>query len=124
MLRHSVTLMVITIAVLLKTLTYKLSCILQTNLGTFDNNAKSCYDQIVNGLAMVAARRLGMPDLVIAVQAGVLAAMKYLVKTTFGVSSNYIQSSEAGILFGTGQGSRASLAVWLTLSVILLLAQW
>jgi hypothetical protein len=49
-------------AVLLKQLTYDLSRVLKTNLGTFDNDAKSCYDRIINGIAMVAARRLGMPQ--------------------------------------------------------------
>ena len=43
-------------AVLLKRLTYDLSRLLRSNLGTFDNDAKSCYDQAINGLAMLAAR--------------------------------------------------------------------
>ncbi len=46
-------------AVLLKTFTYELNQILHTNLGTFDNDAKSCYDRIIKGLAMLVARWLG-----------------------------------------------------------------
>jgi hypothetical protein len=45
---------------MLKRLTYDLSRILRSNLGTFDNDAKSCYDRIINGIAMLASRRLGM----------------------------------------------------------------
>ena len=48
--------------VLLKRITYDLTRQLRTNLGTFDNDAKSCYDRIINGLAMIVSRRLGMPS--------------------------------------------------------------
>ena len=64
-------------AVLLKRLTYDLSRILRSNLGTFDNDAKSCYDRIINSIAMLAAKRLGMPDTVIATHAGILWALQY-----------------------------------------------
>jgi hypothetical protein len=107
-------------AVLLKRLTYDLSRLLRSNLATFDNDAKSCYDRVINGLAMIAARRLGMPDTAIRTHAGVLAHMKYTVKTSYGVSTMFIQSMIDAMLFGTGQGSGASPAVWLTLSVVLL----
>ena len=107
-------------AVLLKRLTYDLSRLLRSNLGTFDNDAKSCYDRVINGLAMLAARRLGMPDAAIRTHAGVLSSMRYLIKTSYGVSELFIQSIMDAVLFGTGQGSGASPAVWLTLSVVLL----
>jgi hypothetical protein len=108
-------------AVLLKRLTYNLSRILRTNLGTFDNNAKSCYDRIVNSVAMLAATQLGMPDHAVAPHAGVLWAMQYSIKTMFGISDGYYKSVNDGkILFGTGQGSGASLAAWLTISIVLL----
>jgi hypothetical protein len=106
--------------VLLKRLTYDLSRLLRSNLGTFDNDAKSCYDRVINGLAMLAARRLGMPDAAIRTHAGVLSLMRYSIKTSYGVSELFIQSIVDAVLFGTGQGSGASPAVWLTLSVVLL----
>jgi hypothetical protein len=46
--------------------------------------------------------------------------MKYVIKTQFGLSTQYIQSSPGATLFGTGQGSGAAPAVWLTISTILL----
>ncbi len=46
--------------------------------------------------------------------------MKYVVKTSFGISETYIQSLPTTFLFGTGQGSGASPAIWLTLSTIML----
>ena len=107
-------------AVLLKRLTYDLSRILRTNLGTFDNDAKSCYDRIINAIAMLAAKRLGMPDNALSTHAGVLWAMKYSIKTMFGISDGYYASGEGKTLFGTGQGSGASPAAWLTISTVLL----
>lgn len=47
---------------MLKRLTYDLTRILRCNLGTFDNDAKSCYDRIINGFAMLASQRLGMSE--------------------------------------------------------------
>jgi hypothetical protein len=101
-------------AVLLKRLTYDLSRILWTNLGTFDNDAKSCYDRIINAIAMLAANNA------LSTHAGVLWAMKYSIKTMFGISDGYYASGEGKTLFGTGQGSRASPAAWLTISTVLL----
>ena len=107
-------------AVLLKRLTYDLTRIQRSNLGTFDNDAKSCYDRIINSVAMMAARRLGMPENQVATHAGVLKNMRYVVKTAYGVSESYIQSTSSVFLFGTGQGSGASPAIWLTLSTLML----
>ena len=59
-------------AVMLKRLTYDLTRILRSNLGTFDNDAKSCYDRIVNSVAMIAARRLGMPEAAVCTHATIL----------------------------------------------------
>jgi hypothetical protein len=46
--------------------------------------------------------------------------MKYAVKHMYGISANHDTSSLAEPLFGTGQGSGASPAIWLSLVVILL----
>ena len=69
---------------------------------------------------MLASRRLGMSTEAIAVHAGVLWELQYMIKTVCGVSSGYYQSSNDAVLFGTGQGSGASPAVWLAISTILL----
>ncbi len=61
-----------------------------------------------------------MPNDPIETQAGVLALMRYVVKTAFGVSESYIQSLPGAVLFGTGQGSSASPPIWLMLRTIML----
>ncbi len=71
---------------------------------------------------MLAARRLGMPETAVQTHASVLHHMQYTMKTMFGISDNFIQHIASAPLFGTGQGSGASPAVWLTLSIALLSA--
>ena len=49
-----------------------------------------------------------------------LQFMKYVVKTIHGISENNYKGTPFEPLFGTGQGSGASPAVWLTLVIILM----
>jgi hypothetical protein len=49
-----------------------------------------------------------------------LELMKYSVKTVYGISDTTYSGTPVEPLFGTGQGSGASPAVWLTLVVVLL----
>ena len=90
------------------------------NLIRFENDASACYDRILVHLGMLAARRCGMPTNAVKLHADTLERMKYKVKTAFGVSPNHYSSQTEQPLFGTGQGSGASPAVWLTLVVILM----
>ena len=94
--------------------------ILKINMASFDNDASACYDRIIVALGMLAAGRLGMPDNAIRCHAQALEMMKYTVKTVFGISENNYKGTPFEPLFGTGQGSGASPAVWLTLVVLLL----
>jgi hypothetical protein len=85
-----------------------------------DNDATGCYDRIVTSLGMIACRRLGMHEHAIKCQADTLKLMKYSVRHAYGTSSHHYTSTDTAPLFGTGQGSGASPAIWLGLVVILL----
>lgn len=61
-----------------------------------------------------------MPTNAIKCQADALAQMKYAVKTAHGISPAQYSSTISEPLFGTGQGSGASPAIWLGLVVVLL----
>lgn len=106
--------------IMLTELTTDLCRILKHNLARFDNDASACYDRIIVALGMLAARRCGMPTNGISTHASVLQHMKYTVKTIHGISDEYYQGTHDLPLFGTGQGSGASPAVWLTLVVTLM----
>ncbi|KAI2513961.1 hypothetical protein MHU86_345 [Fragilaria crotonensis] len=106
--------------VMLTELTTDLCRVLKHDLARFDNDASACYDRIIVALGMLAARRCGMPENAIQAHAEALEFMKYTVKTVYGVSGDNYHGTPFEPLFGTGQGSGASPAIWLTLVVILL----
>ena len=106
--------------IMLTHLTSDLCRVLKHDYARFDNDASACYDRIIVALGMLAARRCGMPECAIQTHAEALQFMKYTVKTVHGVSESNYQGTAFEPLFGTGQGSGASPAVWLTLVVILL----
>ncbi|KAI2512852.1 hypothetical protein MHU86_1641 [Fragilaria crotonensis] len=106
--------------VMLLQLTTDLCMVLKHNLARFDNDASACYDRIIVALAMLAARRCGMPEQSVQTHADVLRLMHYTVKTVHGVSENNYSGTAFEPLFGTGQGSGASPAAWLSLIVIML----
>jgi hypothetical protein len=106
--------------VMLNQLTNDLCRVLKVNYARFDNDASACFDRIIVALGMLAARRCGMPTEAISTHAKSLELMKYMVKTVYGVSSDSYRGTPFEPLFGTGQGSGASPAVWLSLVVLLL----
>lgn len=106
--------------IMLTQLTSDLCRILKHDLARFDNDASACYDRIIVALGMLAARRCGMPSNAIRLHAEALQFMQYTVKTMYGISENNYHGTAFAPLFGTGQGSGASPAVWLTLVVLLL----
>ena len=105
---------------MLMQLTSDLCRILKHDIARFDNDASACYDRIIVALGMLAARRCGVPENAIQLHADALHFMKYTVKTMYGISDSNYQGTPFAPLFGTGQGSGASPAVWLTLVVLLL----
>jgi hypothetical protein len=99
---------------------YDLSRQTRTNFATFDNDASACCDHIIVALVILAARRLRVPRNAVQTHAEALRMIRYYVKTVHGISEECYQGTAFEPLFGTGQGSGASPAVWLALVVILL----
>lgn len=105
---------------MLTELTTDLCRVRKHDLARFDNDASACYDRIIVALGMLAARRCGMSENAIQAHSEALEFMKYTVKMVYGVSEDNYHGTPFEPLFGTGQGSGASPAIWLTLVVILL----
>jgi hypothetical protein len=103
-----------------KTLTYNLSQIMQTALLMFDNNASGCFDWIVMSITTIAALQLAFPWSVAWMHAKALSGMKYFIKTAHGISEGFYKATPSYLLFGMGQGSGASPAIWLTIVICLL----
>jgi hypothetical protein len=108
--------------IMLMQLTTDLCRILKHDFARFDNDASACYNRIIIALGMLAARKCRMPAHAIRTHSDALEFMRYKVKTIFGISSENCHGTPFEPFFGSGQGSGASSAVWLTLVVILLQA--
>jgi hypothetical protein len=89
------------------------------SLINFDNDAASCYDRIIPALASLIGRKHGLHKNVTFVHATTLAEAKFKLKTSLGVSDEYYENSEAFPIYGTGQGSGNSPAIWCIISSIL-----
>ncbi len=61
----------------------------KTNGGTFDNDAKACYDRIIMALASLVCRRLGLPKEAVQFMANLLQTARYRLKTRLGVSDEW-----------------------------------
>ena len=100
--------------VITKTMTYEIQELTKTDWGTFDNDAKTCYDRIVVNLAMLCARQLGLPDHACNVTGGMLESARYKIKTSSGISEGEYKRMEDYMLHGVLQGGKASsfIMVW------------
>jgi hypothetical protein len=85
----------------------------------FDNDAASCYDRIIPALASLIGRKLGMHRNVVFVHASTLEETKYKLKTSLGVSDEFYENCQAFAIYGTGQGSGNSPAIWCIVSSVL-----
>jgi len=95
-----------------KVVSHDISWQYRSNMAIFDENAASCYDRTLVNLAMVCARRLGMPVEVVLAHSETLCQMKYTVKTVYGISENHYCGTASHPLAEPGQGSRDSPAGW------------
>jgi hypothetical protein len=86
------------------------------SLINFDNDAASCYDRIIPALASLIGRKFGMHRNVVFVHATTLAETKYKLKTSLGISDEFYENCQAFPIYGTGQGSGNSPAIWCIIS--------
>jgi hypothetical protein len=103
---------------LYKTMSYEISRLTRTPLGTLDNDAKACYDRIVMSLALMICQKHGVPQSACMMVAMALITASYSIKTGFGVSEGTYSSTESQPTHGPGQGSRLASALWMIVSCI------
>ena len=86
---------------------------------TMTLQAAWCYDWILDNLAMIGARRLGVSSEVVFAHSDTLWLMKYTVKAVYGTSARHYSSTATEPLAGTpGQGSGESPALWLSIGAL------
>jgi hypothetical protein len=103
----------------MKALTYAFARLSKTGLGTFNYDAKSCFDRIMAALALIYCIALGMPDAPCQIHGQAISKMKHYAKTLQGTSQNYYSNALNGPVFGSGHGSGGSPSLWLFMWVAL-----
>jgi Reverse transcriptase (RNA-dependent DNA polymerase) len=107
-------------ALALKHMILAIARLSSTNMASFDNDAKSCFDRIVMLLASLIAQRYGMNQKAMELFLKTLASVKYHVKTKTGISESYYTTTEKHTIHGPGQGGRGSPAIWAIISCLLM----
>ena len=105
--------------VLIEQLQLDMSTVTRKTLVLTNYDATSCYDRIVPNLAMIVSRKFGVPESVTRTNASTLEKAEYRIRTDLGLAPNGYAHSEEFPIYGTGQGSANSPAIWLFLSVAL-----
>ena len=100
----------------LEELKYDLSILTRRTLFHFDNDAASCYDRIIISLASLLNRKYGMHRRVTAVHATTLEEARFHLRTPTGISPKSYSHTLEFPIYGSGQGSGNSPAIWLFIS--------
>jgi hypothetical protein len=97
----------------------KICCSSRKSNVKFDNNATSCYDRILPSFASIASRKFGIHKNVAFVMASTLQECKYKLKTLLGISDKLYKHCKIFPIYGTGEGSGNSPAIWCIISSVL-----
>ena len=84
-------------------------------------DAAQCYDRIVHSLAILLCRNEGAPLSSLFLMFGAIQSMEFFIRTTFGESSNFYGGIQTIPFQGSCQGNGASPALWLVLSMYIVL---
>lgn len=104
---------------LLEELRTDLSYLTRRTLITFDNDAASCYDRIIPSFASLINRKYGLHKQLAIIHGSTLKEAQYKLRTAIGISDLAYSHCEEFPLYGSGQGSGNSPALWLFISATL-----
>lgn len=104
---------------LLEELRIDISYLTRRSLITFDNDAASCYDRIIPSFASLINRKYGLHRRLALLHGHTLKQARYKLRTAIGISALEYSHCEEFPLYGSGQGSGNSPALWLFISATL-----
>jgi hypothetical protein len=102
--------------VLLEELQLEMSRITRKTLIQTNYDATACYDRIIPSLAMIVSQKYGVHSKVTTTNAVTLRNAEYRIRTDLGMSPRGYAHSQQQPIYGTGQGSGNSPAIWCFLS--------
>ncbi|KAI2501960.1 hypothetical protein MHU86_12513 [Fragilaria crotonensis] len=83
-------------------------------------DALACFDRMIQNAAMIVSRKFGVPLPVTQANAVTLERAEFRVRTELGLAPNGYVHSDSKPIYGTGQGSANSPAIWCFLSSCLM----
>ena len=102
--------------VLIEELQLEMSRITRKTIAQTNYDATSCYDRIIPNLAMIVSQKYGVHPNVTAANARTLEKADYRIRTDLGLAPTGYTHSNQFPIYGTGQGSGNSPAIWCFLS--------
>ncbi len=88
-------------------------------LGIVYLDAKACYDRIPSNLTMLVYKRFGLPDSLCELIKLMLDSSNFRIRTQLGVSKRSYRHTKDSPIYGNGQGSASSPALWAMISSLL-----
>ncbi len=82
-------------------------------------DATACYDRIIPSVGMLVSQKFGVPFSVTQTNARTLENAEYRIRTELGLAPTGYRHTAEYPIYGTGQGSANSPAIWCFLSSIL-----
>jgi hypothetical protein len=106
--------------IILKELTIGSFMLTKTPGIIIDTDATGAFDRVIYGIAMLALSIIGFAASVTRMLGLAYSKRKCYIKTGFGVSESFYQSTEENQTFGLGQGSTAAPDIWCIIHGILM----
>ena len=96
-----------------------ISIMTRTAYANFDNDAASCYDQILMSVVSISGRKYRGHKKIVYVHAATLEKAEYKLKLSSETSNTSYRHCKKFPIHGTGQGSGNSPMIWCFISIIL-----
>jgi hypothetical protein len=107
-------------AIILKQLTIDSFVLTKTPGIIIENAATVAFDRVINGFALIALCSIGFYIVVTRMMGLTWRKRKCYIKTGFGISDRYYQSSISKKSFGMGQGSISASEIWCVIHGVLM----
>jgi hypothetical protein len=104
------------------TILYKTIKLQHTSGGVMYNDAKACFDRIVENLSNIACAQAGAPHNVLKIHSKCLHDAQYIIKHKYGLSKRFNQHNNPKPFLGVGQGAGDSSTRWGFLSDLIIKA--
>jgi hypothetical protein len=85
-----------------------------------DNDATGAFDRVIHGIALLALRSFGFLIVITRMLGLAWRTRKCYIKTGFGISERYYQSTSSKQNFGLGQGYTAVSDIWCVIHGVLM----